>query len=406
MAYVDNESSSYDATPSGPQMTAADVIALRDNPSLLQDPRYLAAKNPEEQQQILMTLLKQNDPNYDPKGDYIIGPSGVIQPNDSSWFSDNLPWITAAMGAALGGAGIIGGLEGGASAGTGAAATVGGDVPATTGLSPEVAASLGETVPISGGIVPASSIAGGAAADSGLVGLFGPDEEAGMLPSTITTPLTGDLPAGVASGTDAAAAGADLTGASDVLPSTPIGTGDMPPIGGPDVLPSTPIGTGDMPPITGVPSGTDAAAAGVDLGSAGGTLGTIGKYAKLLSQVGRGISSATNAADNRRLATADKYVSRGRLEDEQRNQALKNLYVADRANNPSHSIFDPVPAYRPSGNYAAALNDISNQGLSTLSKPATYNAANFPSLEPGTLEQIGQWAGPLLSIIGNVGQFV
>lgn len=387
MAYVDNESSSYDATPSGPQMTAADVIALRDNPSLLQDPRYLAAKNPAEQQQILMTLLKQNDPNYDPKGDYIIGPSGVIQPNDSSWFSDNLPWITAAMGAALGGAGIIGGLEGGASAGTGAAATAGGDVPATLGLSPEVAATLGETVPISGGIVPASSIAGGAAADSGLAGIFGPDEEAGMLPSTITTPLTGDLPAGVASGTDAAAAGADLTGAADVLPSTP-------------------IGTGDMPPITGVPSGTDAAAAGVDLGSAGGTLGTIGKYAKLLSQVGRGISSATNAADNRRLSTADKYVSRGRLEDEQRNQALKNLYVADRANNPSHSIFDPVPAYRPSGNYAAALNDISNQGLQTLSKPATYNAANFPSLEPGTLEQIGQWAGPLLSIIGNVGQFV
>jgi hypothetical protein len=215
--------------------------------------------------------------------------------------------------------------------------------------------------------------------------------------------------AGAAAASSGGSAGAGAGAAGGLLPSTTIGTGMIPGIGGAgagigagagaagvgaDLLPSTPIGTGEIGPLGGASTFADT--------SGTGPLSTIGKYAKILSGVGSGISNATDAAAKQRIAQNDPYVQRGKLEMAQRNQDLKDVYLADAAQHPVHSPFDPVAPTLPSGDYAATLKNLSSQGATALSKGPQYGVGSFPSLQPGVLGKIGQWAGPILKTIGSL----
>lgn len=153
-------------------------ILARDHPEILTDPTIQAAgQDPAKLQIALQGWQSRNGMD----SNHTYDDSGTLQ--NSSWFSDNLPWITAAMGAGIGGAGL---LTGGAAGGAAAAGTAGGDLASTT---------------IGSGFVPA--IEGG----TGLGGAAG----AGLASTTIGS---GFVPA-ISGGTGLAngAAGATATGA-------------------------------------------------------------------------------------------------------------------------------------------------------------------------------------------------
>jgi len=343
---------SYDA-PSDPEYgagagtSAPEIIAMQRHPELLNDPSVRSATTPEAKAMAFITLLKKTDPTFDPQGNYRVNPDGTVSPNNSSWFSDHLPLITGLMGAALGGAGLLAGAGAGGASGAAAAESGGG-----------------------GGL---------AAIEGGTPGLT----ESGV--TALGTGAMGAAPIGAAAG----GAGAFDAAGNFIGDSTVSGAGSTVPItadGGAFDSEGNFIG--------------DSTVSGAD--GSGGPLSTIGKYAKILSGVGGAISSATDAAQKNRIAQNDPYVQRGKLEDAQRNQDLRNVYMADKAMNPTHSPFDPVAPTLPSGNYATTLQNLSEQGTSALSKAPQYNVGSFPSLQPGVLEKIGQWAGPILKTIGSI----
>lgn len=176
-------------------------IAAQQHPEMLQDPNIMAAMNdPSQLQGALQTWLKKNDPSYDPNNTYKIGDSGQATPNNSSWFSDNLPWITALMGAGIGGAAGLTGLgSGGAEAGADAAGS------AATGLGPSTGASMAATEAATA--APEGIAAGGAgAAGAGAAGAsaldgVGPSTPANMAAtSAAETPPAGIAAPGASSG--------------------------------------------------------------------------------------------------------------------------------------------------------------------------------------------------------------
>lgn len=149
-------------------------------------------------------------------------------------------------------------------------------------------------------------------------------------------------------------------------------------------------------------------AVGPGLSSGTSVLSDVGKYAKnLLSKTGlgaisEGIAGATQQAAQNRIAQNDPYVKRGQLEMAQRNNALKQAYIANQTMNPRNSPFDPNPVQAPTGAYATDMTNVAGQDQSQLATPPQYLTSQFPSLQPGTLEQIGQWAGPILSVLSKL----
>lgn len=124
-------------------------ILAKSHPEILSDPAIRAAMDDPAQ---LQTALQawQHRHGMDPNGVY--DDAGTLQ--NSSWFSDNLPWITAAMGGALVAPAAIGAL--GAGSGTSAGSALAGVGPSTTANIAATTAAEGAP----GGI--AASVAGGA----------------------------------------------------------------------------------------------------------------------------------------------------------------------------------------------------------------------------------------------------
>lgn len=153
-------------------------------------------------------------------------------------------------------------------------------------------------------------------------------------------------------------------------------------------------------PATAGGAGTAAtAAAGPSTAS---ILSQIGKAA---GAVGQGVGAATDQAAKNRIAQNDPYVSRARLDDTERNQALKDIYAANRMMNPTNSQFDRNPMQAPTGDLAAALAAVSSQDTERLKKPGQYNATTLPPLTPSTLEQVGDWVSPALSVLSTIGKY-
>lgn len=249
-----------------------------------------------------------------------------------------------------------------------------------------------------------AGIAGAALATAGLAGAFAGPAAGGL----------GGVEAGATSGLGAAA----LPGAG-----TALGAGA--------VLPSAAIGTGMAAPIvggTGLASGAGATAVP-------GTLAAVGKTLSgedLLGTVGRAVSNASSAAGNTRRADYDTNVlannsnisgqsafeneltKRADIERTQRSDALKNVYRSSYAQNARPGPYNAAGTAAFSPEYLKALKDLEGQGAEKLAAKPQYDSNGLPVLNPytpikptqaSTLEQVGNWAGPVTSTLGAIGRF-
>lgn len=233
----------------------------------------------------------------------------------------------------------------------------------------------------------------------------------------------GALPAILGAG--GGAGGATGAAAGGALPSTTVGSGFVPGIAGSaglgaeaagvgaGVLPSTVIGTGAIPAIA-----APASAGGIATG--GSILSNIGSQLGGLRGIGQAVSSATSAAGNTRRADTDTNVAaqsaynsglinRAMLEQQQRKQALADVYRNNWFTNQPRSPFNPTQRMALTPGYQQALSELEQQALARLQSAPQYATTNMPALEqyrskPGTLERIGSVAGPAASILGSLGK--
>jgi len=318
--------------------------------------------------------------------------------------------IAAAALATAGAAGAFGGAAGlGAGAGEAGAAGV---LPATATVAGSAAlpAGLESSLLAAGGAEAAGAGAGGlTAAELAAMGGELPADAAGaavggVLPSTATVAGSAELPAGVASGTDAAAAG--NTGLLDQIGSTVEGGG--------------------------LPDATNPMGAGVK-GS------TLNKLGSLAGEVGKGIGAVGTANGQNRLdqehlgltanqqnisgqsAFEQELMARAKEDAAQRTQALKDSYRNSYAQNPRVSPFDPAGAPKLSAGYTGSLAALADQASKKLATVSPYDTNGMPTLKPytpinpadvqgatntapSTLSQVGQFVGPALTVAQRIAQ--
>lgn len=119
--------------------------------------------------------------------------------------------------------------------------------------------------------------------------------------------------------------------------------------------------------------------------------------------IGNAIGGAEQAAGNNRNNQANFELKAAQEERQERNNALKDVYMQSYAQNRKAGPYNPagLPGY--SQGYLDTLNNLSQQGQAQLAQPASNTAAGATNaMQPGTLSKIGQWAGPISSTIGAV----
>ena len=254
--------------------------------------------------------------------------------------------------------------------------------------------------------------------------------------------LVGAMGAGSAgAGAGAAAAGSGAGTAAAAAPALGVGLGETAAVtglaGSPFLAPlaSTAIGSGVAAPIAG---GTGAALSA----KGGGTLATIGRFLKgdnvgdVLSAAGKGIGAAATAAGQNRLdqeqlalqangqniqgqsAFERELMERALLEDRQRKDSLKDVARASFFGNQPRSPYNPAGTPALSPEYRAAMDALAARGKETLAKSPMYAAGSLPGLKPyqpldiknlqgatgtrpSTLESIGKWVGPSMTVAGQ-----
>lgn len=174
-------------------------------------------------------------------------------------------------------------------------------------------------------------------------------------------------------------------------------------------------------------------AGGSTLGTIGKALTTGSKIGDILGAAGQGIGAATTAAGNNALdqeklaldansqnisgqsAFINEALGLASEEDKQRKSALQDAYRASYAQNPRVSPFDPVGAPKLSSTYMDILSAMEGQAKNKLTSPAQYDTSKIPAptpytpidiknvqgatnTSPSTLQKIGQWVGPGLTI--------
>ncbi len=214
--------------------------------------------------------------------------------------------------------------------------------------------------------------------------------------------------------------GAALAGGLLAAPLLGGVTGAAPEVGIAGLAPSTLAGIGG-------------ATAGAGKGILGAIGSTLGKAAPILSGAGKAIGAATSAAGQNqmnqeavdRAANAQNISGQQAFQNElqnmatteagQRTGARKDLYRASAAKNPRVSPFDPVGGPKLSPEYMAGLSDLEKEALLRLSQPAQYgtNTMQAPSYTPyvpkkigSTMQTIGNWASPALSIAGAISPYL
>lgn len=294
--------------------------------------------------------------------------------------------------------------------------------PALIGAIALPAAAL--AIPALGGVGAAGAAGGGGAAATGT----GAGTAAGVLPSTaigtgMAAPIAGG--AGLAGAETAgigAAGAAGAAGATEAaLPSTTIGSGMA-------TLPSA-AGTGWATPEAG-----------------GGLFSNVKKYLDIgskgkdiLGSTGEAIGKATTAAGQNRLdqehlalqahgqnitgqsAFEQQLMARAGLEDRQRIQAAKDAYRNSVAHNLTSSPYNPRPQVL-SDQFKGDMSNVGNAASGRLALPQQYTAGSMSPLAPytpldiknlqastntapSTLEKVGQWAGPISSVLSKVLKF-
>lgn len=191
------------------------------------------------------------------------------------------------------------------------------------------------------------------------------------------------------------------------------------------------LGLEAIPSILGA-GGTSAALAPAVV-AGGGTLGKIGgflkKAAPVLTGAGQAVGAATSAAGQTQLANAElglnanaqnisgesafQNAQQGMAATEaaQRKEALKNIYRANYARNPSVSPFNPVGAPKYSPEYLQGLTDLEKEALARLASPALYGTDKLrapvpytpyvPNTRQSTMQRVGNWLSPALSMASS-----
>lgn len=154
-----------------------------------------------------------------------------------------------------------------------------------------------------------------------------------------------------------------------------------------------------------------------------GDILTNGKTSDILSAAGQSIGAAADAAGKNRMAEADmnikgqdayerELMARSADEQKQRNTALDNVYRQSWYANRQTSPYDPRPVTPLSADMQSALDALATQGKTKLANGAQYDSNSVAPLAPytptkkGVLEEVGTWASPILTGVGNVGKIL
>ena len=169
-------------------------------------------------------------------------------------------------------------------------------------------------------------------------------------------------------------------------------------------------------------AGLGAAGAAGGAGATSGGMGAIGStLLKAAGPIGSAVSNASSGAGNTRRADFDTNVqgqsayeqelnNRSKLESDQRQQALKDLYRQSYAANrkPGPNNAQGLTPY--SADYMSGLSAIEKQGLARLQQPAQYGTNSMPAIPPyvptaqGGMEKAGSIIGPALSTAEKIAQ--
>ena len=258
----------------------------------------------------------------------------------------------------------------------------------------------------------ASAAAGalGGAAPAAPAATTGTGVASSLAEPALTSGLSGGLSAGALD--SAALAGAAPAG---ITAGTTAGT-----VAGLDALPASTSSLSSVPTLA---SGANPAiTAATSAGTGGGLLSTIGKNASMLGAAGQAVGNATQAAGNNRMTAAQQAITgqsayeqelnnRAKTDATQRADALKNIYRASFFNNV------PTSPYNTKGNAPISqqtldtLNSLAAQGTTRLANASPYDMNTTAPLtpyspsQPGTLEQVGTYAAPALSILSTIGKY-
>lgn len=171
-------------------------------------------------------------------------------------------------------------------------------------------------------------------------------------------------------------------------------------------------------------------------GIAGNMIGNKLNAADAAKAGGDAISAANTAAGQNRQDTAklalqgneqniqgmgayeNALMNRAKLDQQQRNDALKNIYRQSFTTNFKGSPYNPVGPMKQSQNYIDALAMNADQGMKRLANPMAvdltkaspirYNPLDVKDImgstgnSQGLLSKIASWAGPAMTIGGNL----
>lgn len=363
-----------------------------------QDPSHV--KLDQSEQDTLLAQLRQRGINV--SDHFTVDESGNIAPKSELGKK-------ILIGAAIGGAALTGlGLAGV------------GPMAGLFGAGGEAAAGATGAAEAAGGVLPSTTIGTGMMAT-----------EAGLSPFEAAA-----AESGLAAGAGAAGLAGVESGMSSALPGV---MESVPALGG--ALPSTAIGTGMATlPAGAAPSIAAPTAAGVGASTmskiANAVKGGSGKISDLLGAAGAGVGAATSAAGQNALnqeklgldanaqnisgqsAAVNENLGLAQEEAAQRATELKNIARASYAKNPRVSPFDPVGGPKLDSTYMAVLNALEGQGASALSSAPTFDVSKMPKpsytpisikdvqgatgTAPSTLQKIGTWLSPGLTVAGKI----
>jgi hypothetical protein len=179
---------------------------------------------------------------------------------------------------------------------------------------------------------------------------------------------------------------------------------------------------GTMP--AGLASGSSAAASGVSLagGGTGSTLGTVAKLANVARDAGSAVSNAGSAAGQNREDAANigqsaqrtyesALMARAAEEAAQRKDAQKDVYRSAFFKNERPGPYDARGLAPVSPEYMATLSGLEQQGMARLKQAPQYDTTTMKPLvekdlaDPSAAEKAASWIGPTLSTIGTIASY-
>lgn len=278
---------------------------------------------------------------------------------------------------------------------------------------------------IGGGALAAGGViggGGGGAAGSAGVGLGETGATVGgvsgaTLPGAVTIPAT--------LGTEAAVTGGTVAGGAAAVEGGGVGLGETgATVGG---LSGSSVPGATVAPTVGDLAVSSSAIPGATGTSTAATTGSsLSRYADLANKGGSMLSAASRSqgetqrennnlgvqVNNSNIRGQEAYENslegRSKLEQQERQKALVDVYMASRAQHAPRSPFNPTGPPTYSQEYMDTLMNLSSQGSGQLRTPAKYGTGAMtelkpydpykPDTDPSTLSKVNNWVGPALGL--------